>query len=103
MSGFATQMLMQKRTTEYENTLWYLLYRHLIHALEDGYVAARVQFAILGTTLISYLGACRMAEKGEFTLDDRVELLRMFSSEIEYSDENVDRILTHILERDGRL
>ena len=96
-------MVVTQRSFEYENFIGYLLYRHLWGALEDGYIGARVQFAILAFRLIEYLGACRFTENGVFTTEDQIDLMRMFSSEIEYSDENVDLLIEEILKRDGAL
>ena len=103
VDAFAAMMVVTQRSFEYENFIGYLLYRHLWGALEDGYIGARVQFAILAFRLIEYLGACRFTENGVFTTEDQIDLMRMFSSEIEYSDENVDLLIEEILKRDGAL
>lgn len=55
-----------------------------------------VLFAIAGVTTLLYLGAAHYRETGNFTLDDQVELVRMYSSEIEYSDENVEKIIEYL-------
>ena len=51
--------------------------------------------------LIHYLGACLFKENGAFTKEEQVELSRMFSSEIEYSDENIDLIYDHFFDLQG--
>ena len=69
----------------FEQLLFYLLYRHLPGALEDGRYPERVAFCVLLLRVIRSL-PCDSMEK-------LVELCRMASSEIEYSDENTERIL----------
>ena len=69
-----------------EQLLCYFLYRHASGALEDGMLCERVQFAVLSCYVVASLCLSR-------TLDELTEVARMYSSEIEYSDENVDILL----------
>ena len=84
---------MEARETEYEQLLVYLVYRHMANACGEKDLAARGAFAVLGYELLCALGALQWTKTGAFTLDDQVELARLFSSEIEYSDENLDILL----------
>ena len=68
-----------------EQLMGYLLFRHLAGALEDGDVQGRVAYCALVWQLLR-----RMLR------DDLPEICRLYSSEIEYSDENMDAILEHI-------
>lgn len=81
--------------TAFEQLLVYLLMRHVPGALEDGDLAGRIAFVLLITDLLRRLCANAAAP----TIDDLVEYARMYSSEIEYSDENIDAILTEIHNR----
>ena len=38
------------------------------------------------------LGAAACAERGDFTFEDQTELFRMYSAEIEYSEENLETL-----------
>ncbi len=75
-----------------EQLLVYFLYRHLAPALEDGMTAARTAFAVLSTRMICAM-AQAIAENGEITFENLAEAARLYSSEIEYSEENLDDIL----------
>lgn len=75
--------------TAFEQLLCYFLYRHLPGALTDGCVQQRVAFCVLSVMIIRAM----CGSKDQLQLDDIVEISRMYSSEIEYSDENVDALL----------
>ncbi|MEE1285167.1 MAG: hypothetical protein UHK54_09915, partial [Acutalibacteraceae bacterium] len=66
-----------------ENLLCYFLFRHMASALDDGDVASKVGFAVLSCKVILTLARLIGVE----------EATRMYSSEIEYSDENIGEIL----------
>ena len=67
-----------------KNLLTYFIYRHLSESIYDGNFKGRMLFAILSCYLISSL--CRFDESIE-------EIARMYSSEIEYSDENLNKLI----------
>ena len=81
-----------------EQLLVYLLYRHLPGALEDGDVSGRVALVALVMDFLGRLCGLVLREKGSLDVEDLIELCRMFSSEIEYSDENIDAILNRLHE-----
>lgn len=68
----------------------YLAWRHLPEALEDGDIADRVEWIVLSCYL--------MAALNRHFPNEWVENARLYSSEIEYSDENGDRILDFLYE-----
>jgi len=72
----------------------YLLYRHLPPAAEDGLIAERVALCILLTRLAAALTGLRVGEP----LTAFVDTCRMLSSEVEYSDENIDILLEYLSE-----
>ncbi len=77
----------------FEHLLCYFLYRYLA-AEDDGYgpvdtARVRVLLAMLCTAIIH---AVHRAVGGE-DLDSLCEISRMFSSEIEYSEENLERLI----------
>ena len=75
--------------TPFEQLMCCLLYRHLPGALEDGDIDGRIRFCALMWQLIARL--CALT--GCASLDELTELARLYSSEIEYSDENTCAIL----------
>lgn len=73
----------------FEQLLVCLLYRHIPGALDDGRLAERIAFCALMTGLLRALFSAQPIQNTEAL----IELSRLFSSEIEYSDENIEAIL----------
>ena len=94
----AFDAVMAGRETEYEQFVVYLVYRHLANAADGLDLAARAGFAALGYLVLRTLGALQQERQGSFSFDDQVELARRFSAEIEYSDENLERLLDLLAE-----
>ena len=72
----------------------YFLYRHLPAALDDGDVASKAAFAALSVKLLWSL----FVGEGCNSLYELVELARMYSSEIEYSEENLQAVFDWLAE-----
>lgn len=78
----------------WQNFMVYLLYRHLPGAMEDDDIPGRVAFCVLSTRMLMALCA---AHEG-CTLEDCVEYARMYSAEIEYSEDNIAALLDALWE-----
>ena len=69
-----------------EQLLVYFLYRHLSHAEDRRELDARTAFAVLSEQMITALIARQPGESPE-------EIARLYSSEIEYSEENTEALI----------
>ena len=78
----------QELAVAYERLFIYFLYRHLPDALDDDRLPSRVAFAAHSTKVLRLLCAA-----SENSLNALCDLARRYSSEIEYSDENLDTLL----------
>ena len=87
---------MTERQTEYEQFVVYLIYRHFANAFDEIEVGARASFAAFGYELLRMLGAALWMTQGKFSFAQQVELARLFSSELEYSEDNMDAILEEL-------
>lgn len=72
----------------------YFLYRHLPAALDDGDVSSKAAFAAMSVKLLWAL----FVREGGKRLSELVELARMYSSEIEYSEENLQAVFDWLAE-----
>jgi lysine-N-methylase len=86
-------LYMKNRRTEYEQLAVYFTYRYFALAPELEYVPERAGFAAFSVLLIRAMGAAAFKSNGKFSFSDQVELARLFSSEIEYSEENLYTVM----------
>lgn len=82
-------LYIKEREYEYEQFAVYLIYRHMANAPDVFEAEIRGAFALLSTIIIYGIGCVLYKNQVHFTFDEQIELCRMFSSEIEYSDENI--------------
>lgn len=75
--------------TAYEQLVVYLIYRHLIDCQYDDKIRERVLFAALIYKVVKTMNYSN-------TLEELLEIARMYSCEIEYSDKNINTILLNI-------
>ena len=85
----AFNSFMAQRQTEYEQLTVYFIYRHFSNAFDIIDAASRAVFAAFGYKIIHALGAVIWQQSGAFSFEQQVNIARLFSSEIEYSDENL--------------
>lgn len=79
-----------------EQLLVYLLWRHLPAALDDDDLSGHVAFVLYIWQLVRDLCAFASSVSGAYDPETMVELARLASSEIEYSDENIGAIITEL-------
>ena len=84
---------MHSRSREFTNLFNYFIYRHFFSALDDGDIVSKVAFTVLSCRIIAAL-CLTHGSRGD--LETIVEYARMFSSEIEYSDENLELIFDEL-------
>ena len=95
LAAFAAHM--RGRETEYEQLLVYFLYRHVPSALDDGDVGSKAAFAAASVQMLYALGALHFMLHGGFTVDDQIELCRLYSAEVEYSDDNLNALFDALM------
>ena len=79
--------------TVFEQLMCYFIYRHLTDSLDDDRLWERVAFAAQSYYIIRSLCALHYAQNGSLSIDDMAEYARIYSSEIEYSEENMEKLL----------
>ena len=72
----------------FEKLLLYFIYRHL-----DEMNESKIEFAVFSVFFISQICRYHVVKYGNLQFEDIVEYARMYSSEIEYSDENIEKII----------
>ena len=87
---------MAEHDNAFRNLLAYFLYRHVSASVCSNEVSARVGFACLSYRIICALCAEKKRTAGECTFEDLAEYARMYSLEIEYSEENTLALLMQL-------
>lgn len=77
----------------YSKILAYIIYRHFIKAVFDESVKERVCFAVESVRFIYFCDMYTYYKNGQLKLSDRIENLKNWSKQIEYSDENTDYLI----------
>ncbi|MBR3716269.1 MAG: flagellin lysine-N-methylase [Clostridia bacterium] len=83
---------MSERQSEYEQLAVYIIYRYFANSFDISEASVAASFASLCYSLIRTLGALIYTKTKKFDFEDHIELIRMFSCEIEYSSENIDAL-----------
>ncbi len=80
---------MKNRESEYEQLCVYFIYRHFANSPSIEDAKQRAKFTAFAYSILRALGAVIYKKTNGFDFETQVELCRLFSSEIEYSDENI--------------
>ena len=79
--------------TAFEQLTVYFIFRHLADGMYDGLFNERILFSVLSYYIIKHLLISQALKTGKVNLDDLIEISRIYSSEIEYSEDNIFSIL----------
>jgi lysine-N-methylase len=77
----------------YSKILAYIIYRHFLKSVFDGAIAERVCFCVESVRFIKLCDMKSYYEKGTLTIEDRIENLKNWSKQVEYSEENMDLLI----------
>lgn len=77
----------------YSKILAYILYRHFIKAVFDNSIKERISFCVESVRFIYLCDMKTYFEKGELNLKDRIDNLKNWSKQIEYSEENTQFLI----------
>ncbi len=88
----------EETETAFEQLAVYFAYRHLADSLDDDRLAERIKFVVLSCRIIYWLCALQYNINRDITLDDMAEICRIYSSEVEYSDDNMEKLFAILSE-----
>jgi len=84
----------QEREREYINLTAYFVFRYFMKAAYDHDVYGKAQLITANYLVLQEMDFLRWIQNGEkYGFKDRMELIHIFSREVEYSEENVEEIL----------
>ncbi len=79
--------------TVFEQLCVYFAFRHIADSIYDNRLKERIAFIALSAKTIGTICSVIEKENGTLTIDDIKEVCRLYSSEIEYSQENTESLL----------
>ncbi len=80
-----------------EQLMIYFLYRHIPSAIDDGDITSKIRFCLLSCNIINTLCISEIRKNPQKDiLAVFTDIARMYSSEIEYSDENLELIIQEL-------
>lgn len=89
---FAVKDSFEFKEHEYEQVLTYILYRHFMKSRFTGNILPAVCFSIVSLIFI-YIADCKIfSENNNFTVTDRIYTVKLWSKQIEYSEENTQYV-----------
>jgi len=83
--------------TPLENLAVYFVFRHLAGALDDDRLGERAAFCVLSVLFIHALFQEAEETQGSITPEAMVDVVRLYSSEVEYSEDNMEILLEELL------
>ncbi|WP_461205867.1 flagellin lysine-N-methylase [Clostridium sp. DL1XJH146] len=75
-----------------ENLLVYFIFRYFMKAVFDYDPVGKVKIALVSYLMIKELFLLRWIGNGEFTDDDAVDIMHMYSKDIEHLEENIETL-----------
>ena len=104
LTGFATQMTDFERSLnggeredDYRKFVEYLLFRYMAGTCYSHDLLENVKIAAVFYLLLRLMDVRRAKEKKAFMFEDRMEIIHLFSREVEYSDENMEMLREELM------
>ncbi|SDM57332.1 flagellin lysine-N-methylase [Lachnospira pectinoschiza] len=83
--------LIQERMDEYKNLLQYFVFRYFAKAIYDHDVLSKAKMLITNFFVIKEMDMAKWIDKGwNFTHEDQLDVIHVFSRQVEYSEENME-------------
>lgn len=83
-------IIMRNRLHEYEHLLVYYVFRYFLRAVFDYDVYSKSLLGVLALIIQKCAGAAMYYEKKEFSFNDQITVMRIYSKETEHSEENLE-------------
>ena len=79
------------RENDIEQLLVYFTFRYIMYAIYDSNIMVYAYLSVMFTMIVRDMNATRFYKNGgSFTIEDQMEVARIFSKEVEHSEENVE-------------
>lgn len=87
------EFMNEDREREYEQLMDYFIFRYFMRAVYDYNLVDKMKFAALSFLCLRDLDLVRfLNQERNYTVKDRIDLSRIYSKEVEHSEENVEAL-----------
>lgn len=90
LSRIGDELIRQKREYEYEHLMVYYAFMCLPRCVDDGDFLGKAKMAVVSFLMIRDIDAARLAVNGCYTVEDRLNIVRIYAKEVEHSGENLE-------------
>ena len=91
INRFMDYYVSQEREYEYEHLMDYFTFRYFMRAVYDYNLLSKAKLAVVSFLCIRDLDLVRfIQQKEKFTLKDRIDVARIYSKEVEHSEDNME-------------
>lgn len=91
LAGFQRYMREQDKEYELEQIMVYYAFLFLARCIDDFNFAGKAQFCVVSFLMIQDMALERFYQNaGKFTLEDCVDIVRIYAKEVEHSEENLE-------------
>lgn len=80
-----------------EQLLSYLTFRYVMKAVYDADILSKVKFVMFSFYVIRMMLAVRLEEKGSLEKEDMIDICRIYSKEVEHSEENIAYLMEEFI------
>ena len=71
----------------------YFVFRHMKEGMWDEDYTPMINFVLMSCYLVAAMCSCRKIKNGALSFEEMADIVRMYSSEVEYSEENMEKLL----------
>ena len=83
-----------------KNISIYFIWRYFLKGVFDNDVLSKIKLLYVSVCAIKYLLFCKWVKNGSIELDDYIEIVKKYSEEIEYSEDNLVKFADDTYEND---
>lgn len=84
-----------------EQLMVYFVFRYFMKAVYDADLFSKLVFILFGFFVIRMMMAVSFHEKGRLEVEDMIDIVRIYSKEVEHSEENIAYLMEEILFSDS--
>lgn len=82
----------KRKAVDYEHLLVYFVFRYGMKAVYDSNFLEKIQFAFISFLVIRDMDALCYHKNGQFGMNERIDMARIYSKEVEHSEENLEML-----------